>query len=63
MNYRHAYHAGNFADCMKHALLVSLIGSFLRKPTPFMVLDTHAALAVMTCTAPRLKKPRNGKKA
>ncbi|MCG4272758.1 23S rRNA (adenine(2030)-N(6))-methyltransferase RlmJ [Acetobacter senegalensis] len=44
MNYRHAYHAGNFADCMKHALLVSLISSFLRKPTPFMVLDTHAGI-------------------
>lgn len=44
MNYRHAYHAGNFADCMKHALLVSLLGSFLRKSTPFMVLDTHAGI-------------------
>ncbi|MBS1002422.1 23S rRNA (adenine(2030)-N(6))-methyltransferase RlmJ [Acetobacter thailandicus] len=44
MNYRHAYHAGNFADCMKHALLVSLLSHFLRKPAPFMVLDTHAGL-------------------
>ncbi|MFT8591700.1 MAG: 23S rRNA (adenine(2030)-N(6))-methyltransferase RlmJ [Acetobacter orientalis] len=44
MNYRHAYHAGNFADCMKHALLVSLLGSFLRKPAPFVVLDTHAGI-------------------
>lgn len=42
MNYRHAYHAGNFADCMKHALLVSLLGSYLHKPAPFMMLDTHA---------------------
>lgn len=44
MNYRHAYHAGNFADCMKHALLVSLLSSFLRKPSPFVVLDTHAGV-------------------
>ncbi|MBO1323804.1 23S rRNA (adenine(2030)-N(6))-methyltransferase RlmJ [Acetobacter sp. TBRC 12305] len=44
MNYRHIYHAGNFADCMKHALLVSLLQSFGRKPSPFMVLDTHAGI-------------------
>jgi 23S rRNA (adenine2030-N6)-methyltransferase len=42
MNYRHAYHAGNFGDCMKHAILVWLIGALLRKPAPFAVLDTHA---------------------
>lgn len=42
MNYRHAFHAGNFADCMKHALLVWLVEALARKPTPFFVLDTHA---------------------
>jgi 23S rRNA (adenine2030-N6)-methyltransferase len=42
MNYRHAFHAGNFADCMKHALLVWLLGAMMRKPTPLFVLDTHA---------------------
>jgi 23S rRNA (adenine2030-N6)-methyltransferase len=42
MNYRHAYHAGNFADCFKHALLVSLLDSFARKRAPYFVLDTHA---------------------
>lgn len=42
MNYRHAYHAGNFADCFKHALLVWLLRALQRKPAPFMVLDTHA---------------------
>jgi 23S rRNA (adenine2030-N6)-methyltransferase len=42
MNYRHAYHAGNFADCFKHALLIALLDAFARKPTPFFVLDTHA---------------------
>jgi 23S rRNA (adenine2030-N6)-methyltransferase len=42
MNYRHAYHAGNFADCFKHALLVVLLDAFARKPAPYFVLDTHA---------------------
>ena len=42
MNYRHAYHAGSFADCFKHALLVRLLDSLARKPTSFFVLDTHA---------------------
>ncbi len=42
MNYRHAYHAGNFADCMKHALLVWLLQALARKPAAMFVLDTHA---------------------
>jgi 23S rRNA (adenine2030-N6)-methyltransferase len=42
MNYRHAFHAGNFADCFKHALLVALVDCMTRKPAPFLVLDTHA---------------------
>ena len=42
MNYRHAFHAGNFADCTKHALLVWLLDALRRKPAPFAVLDTHA---------------------
>ncbi len=42
MNYRHAFHAGNFADCMKHAVLVWLLRALARKPVPFFVLDTHA---------------------
>lgn len=44
MNYRHAFHAGNFADCMKHALLVWLLRALARKPAPFQVLDTHAGI-------------------
>ena len=42
MNYRHAFHAGNFADCMKHALMLSILGLLTRKTTPVFVLDTHA---------------------
>ncbi|WP_298224241.1 23S rRNA (adenine(2030)-N(6))-methyltransferase RlmJ [Acidocella sp.] len=44
MNYRHIYHAGNFADVMKHALLLRLLASMQRKPKPFLVLDTHAGV-------------------
>jgi 23S rRNA (adenine2030-N6)-methyltransferase len=42
VNYRHAFHAGNFADCVKHALLVWLIRALQRKPSAMMILDTHA---------------------
>lgn len=42
MNYRHAFHAGGFADVVKHALLAILIAHLRQKETPFCVLDTHA---------------------
>ncbi|MBM3576379.1 MAG: 23S rRNA (adenine(2030)-N(6))-methyltransferase RlmJ [Alphaproteobacteria bacterium] len=42
MNYRHGFHAGNFADVFKHALLVRLLIYLTRKGTPFRVIDTHA---------------------
>ncbi len=42
MNYRHAFHAGNFADVFKHVLLSLLLKSLSRKDSPFFYLDTHA---------------------
>jgi 23S rRNA (adenine2030-N6)-methyltransferase len=42
MNYRHAYHAGNFADVVKHLALVSILTSLKKKPAAFAVIDTHA---------------------
>lgn len=42
MNYRHNFHAGNFADVMKHALLVALVRGLQRKERGFLYLDTHA---------------------
>jgi len=42
VNYRHAFHAGNFGDCVKHALFVWLIRALQRKPGGAFVLDTHA---------------------
>jgi 23S rRNA (adenine2030-N6)-methyltransferase len=52
VNYRHAFHAGNFADCMKHALLVWLLRALRRKETPFGVLDTHAGAGGYDLSAP-----------
>lgn len=52
MNYRHAFHAGNFADCVKHALLVWLLRALHRKPAPFAVLDTHAGIGRYDLSAP-----------
>ncbi|GAA0600669.1 23S rRNA (adenine(2030)-N(6))-methyltransferase RlmJ [Caenispirillum bisanense] len=44
MNYRHIFHAGNFADVVKHALLALVVDYLTRKDKPFFVLDTHAGL-------------------
>ena len=42
MNYRHAFHAGSFADVLKHVVLVRTILHLLKKETPFRVIETHA---------------------
>jgi 23S rRNA (adenine2030-N6)-methyltransferase len=44
MNYRHAFHAGNAADVVKHVVLVRLLEYLLRKAKPFRVIDTHAGI-------------------
>jgi 23S rRNA (adenine2030-N6)-methyltransferase len=46
LNYRHQFHAGNFADVMKHTLLVALVRALQRKPGGFLFLDTHAGRGV-----------------
>lgn len=42
MNYRHAFHAGNFADVFKHAVLTRILVYLTRKEAPLRYLDTHA---------------------
>ena len=42
MNYRHAFHAGNFADVVKHATLARIVAYLKDKPAAFRVIDTHA---------------------
>ncbi|MBB6083647.1 23S rRNA (adenine(2030)-N(6))-methyltransferase RlmJ [Castellaniella defragrans] len=41
-SYRHAFHAGNHADVLKHAILVQILDYFNRKDAPYWVIDTHA---------------------
>lgn len=42
VNYRHAFHAGNHADVLKHVVLLALCDALTRKPAPCFALDTHA---------------------
>src|SRR5690606_14965336 len=46
MNYRHAFHAGNFADVTKHVILVRILSYMMRKETAFRVIDTHAGVGL-----------------
>ena len=46
MNYRHGYHAGNFADVVKHVALVAILLHLLKKDTAFSVIDSHAGRGV-----------------
>lgn len=41
-SYRHAFHAGNHADVLKHAIFVNILDYFNRKDAPYWVIDTHA---------------------
>ena len=50
MNYRHAFHAGNFADVIKHIVLVRILTYLQEKPAPFRVIDTHAGAGVYDLT-------------
>ncbi|MCG4452291.1 MULTISPECIES: 23S rRNA (adenine(2030)-N(6))-methyltransferase RlmJ [unclassified Pseudomonas] len=46
MNYRHAFHAGNHADVLKHVILSRLIALLSRKEAPFAYLDSHAGVGL-----------------
>ncbi|MDZ7823363.1 MAG: 23S rRNA (adenine(2030)-N(6))-methyltransferase RlmJ [Ahrensia sp.] len=56
MNYRHAYHAGNFADVIKHLILARVLTYFMRKETPFFVMDTHAGVGKYDLSATEANK-------
>ena len=63
MNYRHAFHAGNHADILKHATLLLVLAHLKRKETPFAVLDAHAGRGDYDLTdeaAQRSPEWRNG---
>lgn len=44
MNYRHAFHAGNFGDVLKHVVLLELLAALHRKPSPLHLIDSHAGI-------------------
>jgi 23S rRNA (adenine2030-N6)-methyltransferase len=44
MNYRHAFHAGNFGDVLKHVVLARVLVHLAQKPAAFRLLDTHAGI-------------------
>jgi 23S rRNA (adenine2030-N6)-methyltransferase len=63
MNYRHIYHAGNFADVLKHCVLIMLSQSLQKKDTPVFYLDTHAGVGkydLTTAIAQKTREYENG---
>lgn len=58
LSYRHMYHAGNFADVFKHALLSRLVIALAAKDKPFLFLDTHAGIGRYDLTHSWAQKAR-----
>ena len=52
MNYRHAYHAGNFADVVKHVTVLSVLEYLSRKPRPWSYIETHAGRGLYPLDGP-----------
>jgi 23S rRNA (adenine2030-N6)-methyltransferase len=52
LNYRHAFHAGSFADVFKHAVLCRLLDYLRQKPAAFRVIDTHAGAGLYDLASP-----------
>src|ERR1700674_3859566 len=50
MNYRHAFHAGNFADVLKHAVLCRILQHLRGKPSAFRVIDSHGGAGLYDLT-------------
>lgn len=58
MNYRHAYHAGNHADVLKHIVLTRVLDYMMRKDKLFHVLDAHAGIGVYSLTSKEALKTK-----
>jgi 23S rRNA (adenine2030-N6)-methyltransferase len=56
MNYRHIYHAGNFADVLKHAVLALIVEHLKLKDAPFRVIDTHAGTGLYDLASEEAQK-------
>ncbi|MDO5769513.1 MAG: 23S rRNA (adenine(2030)-N(6))-methyltransferase RlmJ [Psychrobacter sp.] len=61
MNYKHAYHAGNFADVVKHILLIQLLNQLSQKGKPFYVLDAYAGRGLYSLTSEEARKTDEAK--
>ena len=61
MNYRHAYHAGNFADVLKHAVLVWIVRYLQQKVAPLALFDTHAGAGLYDLTSTPAQKTLEAK--
>jgi 23S rRNA (adenine2030-N6)-methyltransferase len=56
MNYRHAFHAGGFADVIKHIVLVRVLVHLQEKPAAFRVIDSHAGAGVYDLTGEEARR-------
>src|ERR1043166_7379457 len=56
MNYRHAFHAGNFADVVKHAVIARIVAHLKEKPAAFRVIDTHAGAGIYDLAGPEASR-------
>lgn len=56
MNYRHSYHAGNFADVLKHAVLAAVLDYLKRKDPGFRIIDTHAGIGIYDLSSVEAQK-------
>jgi 23S rRNA (adenine2030-N6)-methyltransferase len=56
MNYRHAFHAGNFADVIKHIVLVRILVYLQDKPAAFRIIDTHAGAGIYNLTGEQAQR-------
>jgi 23S rRNA (adenine2030-N6)-methyltransferase len=56
VNYRHAYHAGNFAEVFKHATLARVVAHLREKPAAFRIVDTHAGAGLTDLAGPEASR-------
>src|SRR5215471_1664131 len=56
MNYRHAFHAGNFADVVKHAVLARVVVHLREKESAFRIIDTHAGSGLVRLRGPEASR-------
>lgn len=58
MNYRHAYHAGNFADVLKHAVTAAVLTHMQARPKPLCYVESHSGAGLYRLDAPEARRSR-----